>query len=439
VIAAPAEDLTGLRVGQTLDVRIEKAVYRGLGLARVDGQVLFVPRAYAGERWRVELLTRERGYLRAHALELLEPAAARRPAPCAHFAECGGCSYQDLDYEAQLELKRAVLHEALMRAGLTPPADVPLHASPEQGWRMRASLHYDARGAGRLGLYAEGSHRVVDLERCLQLSPELDASARAVLGALQRCPDRAGLVSGVQLAEAPDGRTRVVALELAADASQAARLRGLMDALPGLSGLGVVAQAGRSRRYVSLHGSPHIHAHVLGFELHAHVQCFFQANRFLLEPLVERVRAWAGGPGPLLDLYAGVGLFALPLAATGARVRAAELHPQAVEDGRANARRAGLDIDLFQGDVRAALAVWSTEAGERVVLDPPRAGAGPEVVSAVAARRPADIVYVSCDPATLARDLRAFAGHGYVLDGLEAFDMFPDTFHLEAVARLRPA
>lgn len=427
------------RVGQALDVRIEKAVYRGLGLARLDGQVLFVPRAFAGERWRVELVARERGYLRARPVALLESVAARRPAPCTHFADCGGCSYQELHYDAQLELKRVVLQEALSRVGLEAPAQVPVHASPEEGWRLRANLHYDARGPGRLGLYSEGSHRVVDLARCLQLSADMNATARALLAALQRSPGQAARVSGVQLAEAPDGRTRVAALTLEADASQAARLRGLAAELPWLSGLGVVAQAGRARRFVSLQGEPQVRAHVLGFELHSHVQCFFQANRFLVEPLAARVRDWVGGAGFVLDLYAGVGLFALPLAATGAQVRAAELHPQAVADGRENARRAGLEIDYFAGDVRAALAVWPTEADERVVLDPPRTGAGPQVVQAIAERRPASVVYVSCDPATLARDLSLFSARGYALEALEAFDMFPDTFHLEAVARLRPA
>lgn len=429
----------GPRPGQRLEVHIEKAVYRGLGLARVDGQVLFVPRAFAGERWQIELLTRERGFLRARPLALLAAAPARRPSPCAHFQDCGGCSYQELGYEAQLELKQAVLREALLREGLEAPAEIPLHASPEQGWRLRAHLHYEARPQARLGLYAEGSHRLIDLERCLQLSPDLNAAARALLAALRRSPGRAARVSGVYLAEAFDGRTRVAALELAADASQATRLRGIASELPAFSGLGVSAQAGRARRYVNLHGEPYVHTDVLGLTLRAHVQSFFQANRFLTEPLAARVRDWAGGPGPLLDLYAGVGLFALPLAASGARVRAAELHPQAVDDGRDNARRAGLDVAFFAGDVRAALAVWPTEADERVVLDPPRTGIGPEVVRAVAERRPERVIYVSCDPATLARDLRLFAARGYRCDALEAFDMFPDTFHLETMARLRPA
>jgi 23S rRNA (uracil1939-C5)-methyltransferase len=152
------------------------------------------------------------------------------------------------------------------------------------------------------------------------------------------------------------------------------------------------------------------------------VLSFFQGNRHLLGPLVERVRAWSAGDGPVLDLYAGVGLFALALAGGASDVVAAGL----------------TNVRILRTGVEAALGVLPAARAERVVLDPPRAGAGPDVVRGIVARHPASVVYVSCDPPTLGRDLAQFAQAGYVVDRAAAFDLFPDTFHLETVVRLVP-
>jgi tRNA/tmRNA/rRNA uracil-C5-methylase (TrmA/RlmC/RlmD family) len=168
------------------------------------------------------------------------------------------------------------------------------------------------------------------------------------------------------------------------------------------------------------------------------VASFFQANRFLVEELTRAVVEWVPQGGQVLDLYCGVGLFAVPLAARGDGVLGAEISESAVFDASANGRE-WARARFFRADVREALSRWPREGGERVVLDPPRAGAGPEVVEAVAARRPEVVVYVSCDPPTLGRDLAEFARRGLKPDKMRAFDMFPDTFHLETVVRLVPA
>lgn len=428
-----------LAPGDVTAVEIEKGVYRGLGLARVAGQVVFVPRGLPGERLRVRVVAAERGYLRAEPLEVLASAPGRRPSPCPYVPRCGGCTYQELDYPAQLALKQAILLESLRRAGLEWSAPLEVRPSPEQGWRMRAALHFEAGPPARLGLHEEGSRRVVDLERCLQLSPAMNRAARGLLAALGDLGPRARRVRGVELCESPDGARLVAALETDLDVPGAAGLAPLAARLPWLSGLGVLSPAPRGGRYVPLHGEPFVEAQVLGLTLRCHVRSFFQANRFLVEDLARRVRELAAGDGPVLDLFAGVGLFALPLAAAGASVRGLEINPTAVDDAGANARRAGLRRARFERvDVRAGLARRPARARERVILDPPRTGAGLELVRAVAARRPLCVVYVSCDPPTLGRDLKGFSEQGYVVDALEAFDLFPDTFHLEAVARLVP-
>jgi 23S rRNA (uracil1939-C5)-methyltransferase len=419
--------------GDELDVAVERSVFRGQGMARHEGRVVFVPRAIPGDRWRVRIAGVTAGYLRAAPLELLERGPGRRVAPCAHAGPCGGCAYQEVEPATQLSLKEAVLRDALSRAGVPWEGPIGVHASPGEGWRTRATLHVDA-GRLALGLHEEGSRRVVDLERCLQLSGALNAAARALLGGLRERPHLARRIRDVELAESPDGRQLVVGLAGPFGAAQATELAPLQPAMAsGLLGIG------RDRRPITLRGAPYLFAEVGGVRLRWHAAGFFQGNRFLLGELVERVLSLLPGPGPLLDLYAGVGLFALPLARAGAGpVHAVEQSSLAVDDSRWSARAAGLDARLEQDDVGEALGRWPVEPGERIVLDPPRTGAGAGVIAALAARRPVAVVYVSCDPPTLGRDLRSLSAAGYVPDSIDLFDLFPDTYHLETVVRLRP-
>jgi len=429
-----------VRPGEVLEVAIEKGVYRGLGLGRHQGQVVMVPRALPGERWRVRVESARRGFLSARGLELLAPAPERRASPCPFFDRCGGCAYQHLDYGAQLRLKEAILRESLLRAGVRWDHEIPVAGSPEEGWRTRTVLHLEGRGGDlRLGLHEEKSHRVVDLPRCLQLSEAAMAAARALLEEMRRRPHQAARVSDVEMAESLDGKSLVVALETDLDVKGTAALSGIARALPGASGFGAMARDGRLRHFVPLAGDPHVRSTVLGLGLRAHVRSFFQSNRFLAEPLAAAVVELLPAGGSVLDLYAGVGLFALPLARQAERVRAVEASAMAVEDARWNAAQAGLrHVEVQRGDVAEALAQWPVGEKERIVLDPPRVGAGPLVVQRIAARRPEAIAYVSCDPATLGRDLKAFAAQGYAPDAVRVFDLFPDTFHLETLVRLVP-
>jgi 23S rRNA (uracil1939-C5)-methyltransferase len=421
-----------------VELDVEKAVYRGQGLARHEGQVVFVPRAAPGDRVRARIESAGGGFARARVEQVLRHGPGWREAPCPLADRCGGCTYQGRDYPAQLALKEAVLRETLARAGAPWDGAIAVHPSPEAGWRVRASLHVQPVPDGvRLGLHEEGTHRVVDLEGCLQLSEDMNLAQRAVAAALGRRPRLAARVRRVDLAEAGDGRQRVAALDTDLTVAEAAGAAAVADEVPGLTGFGVVARSGRHETYLSLRGEPWIEAVVDGIALRAHVRSFFQANRFLLGDLVASVKAHTPPGGRVLDLYAGVGLFALPLARAAADVRAIEIDAGAVAYGQENVARSGLpNVRLERGDVAAALGALPVDEGERIVLDPPRAGAGPEVVAAIAARRPLSIVYVSCDPSTLARDLKGFAALGYVPSAVELFDLFPDTFHLETVVAL---
>src|SRR5918994_4919463 len=300
-----------MQPGDAIEVTVEKAVYRGLGLARHDGQVVFVPRGRPGDRLRVRVESVTPGYARAVTESVLEGGPAQRAAPCPVFSQCGGCAYQHVDYGAQLCLKEDILRESLARAGVAWDAPIPVKASPEEGWRTRASFHLQhAGGAWRLGLHVEGTHRVVDIERCLQISPAMNRTQRALAKALGERPQWARRVASLDLAESADGRQLVAALETDLEAADAPALAALAEAAPWLTGLGAVVGRGGRRRYVSLRGAPYVETTVLGVPLRAHVRSFFQANRFLVDDLARCVVEATPPGGAVLDLYAGVGLFA---------------------------------------------------------------------------------------------------------------------------------
>jgi tRNA/tmRNA/rRNA uracil-C5-methylase (TrmA/RlmC/RlmD family) len=280
---------------------------------------------------------------------------------------------------------------------------------------------------------------VVDLEACLQLSEAANRAARAIHAGLAARPGLAARVHGLELLESPDGRALVATLETELGRHEAPSLAATFAGVPGLAGFGVRT---RTHSLEWLSGTPFLEASVLGLTLRVHASSFFQANRFLLEPLARTVvELVPPGDGAILDLYAGVGLFALPLAARdGCETIAVEQSRFAAEDALVSAGRAGLSqLRVRAVGVEESLREMPARGGERIVLDPPRTGAGRGVVEALAARRPAVVVYVSCDPPTLGRDLAIFAAHGYRPDAVHLFDQFPKTFHMEAVVRLQPS
>ncbi len=429
-----------MRPGDRLEVRIEKAVYRGLGLARSEGQVVFLPRGLPGDRWRVRVAARERGYLRVEPEALLEPGPGRRHSPCAFVPECGGCAYQELSYAGQLELKEAVLRESLRRARAPWEGAIRIHGSPEQGWRARATFHVDSgQRPLRLGLHAEASRRVVDLGRCLQVSAAMNQVLDGLRTRLSARPELAARVRDVTLAEGREEAGVVACLEGRLTTEHAAEALALAEA-PGLQGLGMVVGTGPRGRFVLLKGAAHVTSTVSNLRLRAHVLSFFQGNRFLVEPLAARVRELVPEGDHVLDLFTGVGLFALTLATRAESVLGVETSSIAIQDATHNACQVGTrHVRFLEADALLALATLPARGKERIVLDPPRTGAGPELCDAVAARQPEVIVYVSCDPPTLGRDLRTLAAAGYRPVSLDAFDLFPDTFHLESVALLRRA
>src|SRR5919202_2945626 len=395
-----AEGGERLREGAELDVTVERILPGGVGRAHARGQTLFVSLAAPGDRARVRVESVRGGLAFASIREILQPGPARVEPPCPYFGRCGGCDFQQLDYGAQLAAKVEIIRDCLRRvARVEPPPEIPITPSPA-AWRYRSRARWQHDPVRRLlGYYERGTHRVVDVAECPVASPAVGGRLERLRALMRegRLPEDAPEFEAV---EGDDGVSLAPAVEPEDERERARTIGG--------------------ERYRFGAG------------------CFFQINHALLEPLVrEGLRDAAGETA--LDLYSGVGLFTLPLARLFARVVAVEGHGPAADYARRNLSGAALTNARVEtsavGDWLAARAE-SFGRADFVLLDPPRAGAEPEAVRGIIALRPRHVSYVSCDPATLARDLRPLLDAGYALGSLRAFDMFPQTHHVETVVHL---
>jgi 23S rRNA (uracil1939-C5)-methyltransferase len=414
-----------MRPGDIVSLAIERPATGGRMIARHDGQVVFVARAIPGERVRARIERTSKQLAFADAIEVDEPSPDRRDWP--GDPACGGCLYAHIAYARQLAIKAAVIADTFARIGRLPlERPVVVAPSPEEGYRMRARLH--VRGL-RAGFFREGSHELCDPRQTRQLLP-------ATLDVVETIEVRIrslGLTSvqGIELAENAVASERAIAIDAAAPIAGSA-----IAQLASLNGLTGVA-SGRT-----IAGTPFVTDAIdvgaeWAFTVRRHVSAFFQGNRFLLAPLVAHVVGQIEEGAPVLDLYAGGGLFSIAAArARGARVTAVEGDPVAAADLAANA--AGLDAVRTHHDAVEAFIERApvAEAGSTIVVDPPRTGLSNEAIAGVIRLRPPRLIYVSCDVATLARDARKLVDAGYGLEHIKAFDLFPNTPHVECVVVL---
>jgi tRNA/tmRNA/rRNA uracil-C5-methylase (TrmA/RlmC/RlmD family) len=413
----------------TLD--IEKATAGGRMLARHQGQIVLVSGAIPGERVSARLERTGKGVAFAEVVEVLSPSSDRRPITV--DARCGGNVFAHVDYARQLRLKGDIIQDALARIGRLPIPEPPdVIGSPERGYRMRARLHVRD---GRIGFYLEGTHQLCDAAATGQL---LEGTAGWIAAAERTlATTRLTGVSAIELAENMAGDERACHLELAAGVDP----RALVALAAGLAGLS--AQRADSAGIVCITGAPAVTdlvrvgaADAPTVRLRRDVRSFFQGNRFLLEPLVQCV-AGLVAPGPTIDLYAGVGLFGLSLAAAGKEpVTLVEGDPVSGADLEDNAKPFASRVTVARHKVETFLAGASPShvAGATVIVDPPRTGLSKQATADMIRLSPPRVVYVSCDVATLARDTRALVDAGYRLDSLRGIDLFPNTAHVETVA-----
>lgn len=381
-----------------MEVEVERILPGGMGLAHAGGKTVLVSLAAPGDSLRVRVEREQGNVLFASIEEIITPSPLRIEPPCPYFGRCGGCDFQQLTYEAQLAAKAEMIRDCLHRiARLENIPEIVITPSPDVWrYRMRATWQID-REQQTIGYYERGSRRVCDVADCAVLQPDLQAKLEQVRATeWQQFP--------------PEMKH--------------------LDVVEGEHGVSFApAFAEFETRELSLT--------VRGEVYQYNAETFFQINPSLLGPLIDFVLADAAG-ARALDLYSGVGLFTLPLARRFKSVVAVEANPAAARFARRNVRHAGLENARV---VTATATDWFRSAPvdvfDFVLLDPPRAGAESVVIKGILDVKAPKICYVSCDPATLARDLKKLVAGGYIIDSLTAFDLFPQTHHVETVVHLR--
>ncbi len=440
-----------------MQLKIEKIIYGGQGLARIPesegdaaGKRIFVPFTLPDESVQAEIVETARskknqGFVQGRLTHVLESSPQRTQPACLHFMRCGGCHLQHAEYATQAEIKRDVLVESLQRAGVKKiPTIASLTGSP-LAYRNRVRLQLLHKPEFRLGYREQNSHALVAIEQCPVMAPILQRALPLLL-ALGRSRKIPASIEEIELFTNHDSSEFLLSIFVSEEPSQLREdflsfSAHLASAIPELCGAAVFLRADENRR---MPGTPWLRwqkqdmlYRVGEFAYHVSLGSFFQVNQPLLPEFAALVTdAWSGGLA--WDLYAGVGLFARRLAERFTQVIAVEIAPTAVSDLRKNL--SGLSVAIApattENFLRHALAQHTT-APDLALLDPPRAGLGTQTATLLAQCRPRSIVYVSCDPATLSRDVKTLVESGYCLERLHMVDLFPQTFHQETVAVLQ--
>lgn len=409
-------------------LHLDGLAHGGDAVGRDRGRVWFVPGGAPGEVVVVAPVEERPSYVRGRIVELVSPSPERVSPACSHFQTCGGCQWQHLRYEAQLREKHALLSAALRRVTTLPIPEPIAHPEP-YGYRVRAELHVVERGDGRrCGFRAARSHEVVEPTMCPVLAPRLWALVRELSRLVATVP--LAVVGRYELHLGDEGAALCAHVGKGEGQAALRWLGRVLEELPGLLGC-VVLDEGRVR-YTLREGA------VQRDGLRYSAGVFGQGHQHLSSALVSAVLGFARGRNAsVLELFAGAGLFSVPLGRVARRLVTAEENPIACDDARHNLEAAGVRAEVLTGAARPTLRRL-LEARSRfdvVVLDPPRKGAEEEVPT-LCDLAPRRIVYVSCDPMTLARDVLAMKPRGYSLQKLCSFDLFPQTSHLEVVALL---
>lgn len=426
-----------------MEVRIEKLVYGGDGLAHHDGHTVFVPLVLPGELVQIESSSRKKKFIRGRLERVVEASADRVPAPCPHFGRCGGCQYQHMPYEAQLRYKAEILRETLGRIGrIQWTGAIETHTSPPFGYRNRAQWKLrpnlaGAPGSAGIGYFEMGSTTLCAVTECTILSLRLaDTFSR-----LRQIVSQGKILSSIDEIEAfADSNDEKILLNLSAEKltdSPETIASALREAIPNVES--ILIQDRHADKF-HLAGPGYLGYTVGGVSYRVGHLSFFQVNRFMVEPLIDAAIGTTRGR-LALDLFAGVGLFTVALTRQFERVIGVESNPAAARDLEDNLKESG-GASLSSRNVTAEgfLSRWN-ETPDLVVLDPPRAGVEMEALARLKKLAPASIHYVSCDPATLGRDLAQLVGTDgagpYDIESINLFDIFPQTYHMEVLVRLR--
>ena len=442
-----------LAKNQEHTVTIEGYGEGGMGVARIDGRVVFVHGALRGEKCRVLILKTLKSVAFAKVLEVLEPSSERITPDCPYFPRCGGCTYRHICYEEELRLKKQRVQDNLSRIG---GSDVTVEEilGAQDTLRYRNKAQYPVSKDGAVGFYRARTHEVIECEHCLLVKPEADAAAEALREYMQSCrvagydeKTGRGLVRHLYIRSNAAGESLVCVLVNGDKLPKEDRLVTLLrDACPKCTGivLGTNTKKGNvilGDRYRTLWGSDRLEDTLCGKTFRLSVPSFYQVNRVQAERLYAKAIEFAGltGQETVLDLYCGAGTITLALSDHAKKVLGAEIVPEAIDDARENAARNGVkNAEFFCGDASDVAKKLAREnlRPDVITVDPPRKGLAADVVESIAEMQPQRVVYVSCDSATMARDVKRLADLGYTAQRACAVDMFPRADHVETVVLL---
>lgn len=406
---------------EVFEVIVENWAYGGEVIGRLpDGRAVFIPFALPGEKVRIELVEDKRGFARARLLEVLEPSPDRIEPRCRHFGVCGGCHYQHLDYPRQLAAKTTALRDTLTRIGKFKPEELdrvlkPFEPSPSP-WYYRNHIQFHLDPAGNLGYLTQRSDSVVPIIECFLPEPALDQTWPLLefdpIPSLVRVGLRSGIEDDVMLILETDDDE---GLEFSLD-------------IPLLA-----VQIGPESLHV-LSDSAELEIDVLDYTFQVSAGSFFQVNTAMAEKMVEHLLAHLPlrPESTVLDVYCGVGLFSAFIASEVARLIGIEENSMAVEDFAVNLD-AFDNVEIYEAPAEDVMPDLDIRP-DIILVDPPRAGLALPVLDAIVALQPEMLAYVSCDPATFARDAKRLRKAGFVLEQLTPFDLFPQTYHIETIS-----
>lgn len=388
-------------IGKETEIKIERIVPQGLGIGFAERLTFFVPLAAKGDLLKVRINQIKGKIAFAEIVEILEPSPERTVPECEYFGRCGGCDFQHLNYQAQLEAKLGIINDCLTRIGkIKYENEIKIIASPQEyGYRARASWHLDTR-TRKCGYFRRGSHDIIDVKFCPILTAELQETLTEVRETVEWETFWNNRIE-IEAASA-GGKVSIYSNEIIEPTNE-------------------IVFSAIDEKYIYS------------------ANCFFQGNSSLIEKLIETAVGSAAGENAL-DLYSGVGLFTLPLARTFGKVVGVEGNQKAVEYAQKNLENARIEnAEVFA----EAVGEWLTEnlkdlnGVDFILLDPPRTGAETAIIQNILKIKPQQISYVSCEPSVLARDLRILLDGGYEIESITAIDLFPQTHHVETIVRLK--
>ncbi len=426
-------------MNEQVEIAVEKLVHGGSGLARLDtGQAVFVPGVLPGERAVVTIRRKRKGFLEADLIEVISPSKDRSDPPCTGEKQCTGATWQHIAYPAQLRYKQDILLDTLSRiGGMSPARSLPILPSPRTDhYRLRTQFNVRTKdNRQRIGFFRQGSYDLIEVDDAFLIDPLINKTLKIVRSLVRKLPP----LGEIHINATPSGEVHLLLFsEQGALPSMGSFFADLKKAVPEV--IGITGFANRKKAFAL--GTNHLTLEIEGLGLHATEGNFYQVNWDQNRNMVKTVLDFAAltGNETVLDLYCGIGNFALPLAKKAKAVIGIESGYSAVEDAKANAELNGItNTEFIADDMQKGLKtlIQRKMRADVVVLDPPRSGATLKTLERVLAFVPRKIVYVSCNPSTLARDLKFFHLFGFRLDRLQPVDMFPYTYHIECVAEMK--